>query len=214
MQYEIKKVDSHISGHLDWVCDIVFFEIVKCDKCLHEHKEYYTFEDTTGIIGVENARKKAIEIIEEYEDANYNWHNLNERQLQNLIDIYDGDEDRLIAFCIELDISYKDSFDIVWDNYHTHTLKLDDEEYLVLTDEEADKVERERVESVIDDCYLAEFEYEERKSGNSNPLLQYLDKDKWIDDWCGNRGENISSYNGQELESKYNGTTYYIYRTN
>jgi hypothetical protein len=212
MQYEIKKVDNHISGHLDWVCDIVFFEVVKCDKCLHEHKEYYTFEDTTGIVGIENAKKKAIEIIEAYEDENFDYDNINERQLNYLNVVFDNDIDKVVALGRELQLSYSELLEVVITKYDAFV--VDDEEYLVLTDKEANKVERERVESVIDDCYLAEFNFEEKKSGRSNPLLQYLDKDKWIDDWCGNRGENINGYDGIELESNYNGTTYYIYRTN
>ena len=83
--------------------------------------------------------------------------------------------------------------------------------YLVATDDEADVLEREYVENVIDECYLAEFISEEQKSRRSNPLLTYLDKDKWIDDWCGNRGENLSSQDGIEHEIKIVNEWFFIY---
>jgi hypothetical protein len=45
-------------------------------------------------------------------------------------------------------------------------------------------------------------------------LQNYVDKDKWIDDNSGNRGENLNGYDGNEEEVEFEGTTYYIYRNN
>lgn len=80
-------------------------------------------------------------------------------------------------------------------------------EYLVLTDEEADRAADERLESYIDDCILpevpAEFSYYFNREA--------LSRDALLSD---GRGHTIASYDSNEEEEKVNGTWYYIYRTN
>ena len=81
---------------------------------------------------------------------------------------------------------------------------VDDGEYIVLTDEEADDFETEYLESIF------------REMTHSIPdnLERYMDIDKFTCENSGNRGENISGYDGVELSQDYDGTTYYIYRSN
>ena len=88
------------------------------------------------------------------------------------------------------------------------------QEWLILDEYEVDGYEREYVENLIEDCFLYEYRMEEKKSGRSNPLLQYVDKDKWIDDLCGDRGNHLSGYDGVEYGEKVNDTWYYLYRQN
>ena len=81
---------------------------------------------------------------------------------------------------------------------------IDDGEYLVLTDSEADDWEEEHLRSLFQDM----------TSEVNGSLSQYLDEDKFVEDNSGNRGENINSHDGREEGIAFEGTTYYIYRSN
>lgn len=83
---------------------------------------------------------------------------------------------------------------------------VDDGEYLVLTDSEADDWEEEGLRQLFDDMVPREV----RDSFVGN----YLDVEKFVEDNSGNRGENINGYDGTEEEVEFEGTTYYIYRNN
>lgn len=93
-------------------------------------------------------------------------------------------------------------------------------DYLVCTDNEADELEKERVESTIEECYLSEMKYSHNGYNFSkrevNQVWQYIepyiDIDRWVNDWCGNRGENLSNYDGCEYEELVNDTWYFIYK--
>ena len=98
--------------------------------------------------------------------------------------------------------------------YDENRIEYGNQEYLVLTDDEADELSREQTEQLIEDCYLYEYKKDEEKSGKSNPLLQFLDLEAWIDDWSSNRGEILASYDSEENDITIDNTTYYIYRTN
>ena len=81
---------------------------------------------------------------------------------------------------------------------------IDDWDYLSLTDKEADEAEDERLESYIDECILSEI---------PEPYRSYFDSTSWKRDArMDGRGHIISSYDGDEHEQVYNGTTYFIYR--
>jgi len=78
------------------------------------------------------------------------------------------------------------------------------EEYLVLTDDEADDQENEYLESYIDECLEI--------PDNVRP---YFDEEKWKKDArMDGRGHSLSCYDGSEYEEEVDGTTYYIYRRN
>lgn len=80
---------------------------------------------------------------------------------------------------------------------------IDDGEYLVLTDSEAEKFEKEHLEQLFDE--IADI---------PSYLSNYVNKEKWIDDSTGERGQNLATYDGEEYDIEFEGETYYIYRTN
>jgi hypothetical protein len=83
-------------------------------------------------------------------------------------------------------------------------LSFDDREFLVLTDDEAEKKWDEHLDSYIEEC----LEIPEH-------LRFYFDEEKWKDDArMDGRGHSLSSYDGHEHEIKINETEYFIYRTN
>ncbi len=143
---------------------------------------------------------------------------LKDFQYDRLNDILDTEyANRIIALAIHLDLTVKECvLDIKKATYGEYYYEYGNQEYLVLTDDEANKLEEENVRSVIEDCYLWEYQQEEKKTGRSNPLLQYLDIDKWVEDWCGYKGHNLASYDGIEYEIKlqWSKEWWYIYRTN
>lgn len=80
------------------------------------------------------------------------------------------------------------------------------EEYLVLTDEEADEKWDEMLDSYIDDCLEI-----------PDNVRKYFNEDKWKDDArMDGRGHAISSYDGNETREydEDTGDVYYIYRIN
>ena len=86
----------------------------------------------------------------------------------------------------------------------TNTFRYYDEEYLVLTDEEADEKWDEEL-----DYYLEELVYPELPEH----LRGYFDDEAWKEDAkTDGRGHAISRYDGYEYEETVNGVTYFIYR--
>ena len=79
---------------------------------------------------------------------------------------------------------------------------IDNVDYKVLDDTEAQKEFDASIESAIDDVL-----YEIPKH-----LRQYFDKDSYIADNFNDRGTQLSYYDGCEYEESVNGTTYYIYK--
>jgi hypothetical protein len=103
--------------------------------------------------------------------------------------------------------------------------------YLVLTDDEADEMVKEYILSsvwafnssfVASHCDLdipqEAIEAIQEKCESSNPILLKLikDTDDFIQDAISSdgRGHFIGFYDGEEDEQEVNGTTYFIYRTN
>ena len=79
-------------------------------------------------------------------------------------------------------------------------------DYLVLTDEEAEDRWDESMDSYIEECILPEL---------PKHLQFYFDSEKWKKDASyDGRGHCLASYDGEEHEEEVNGTTYYIYRIN
>lgn len=84
--------------------------------------------------------------------------------------------------------------------------EVDDGEYLVLTDSEADAWEEEGLRQLFQDMLPRELQ--------DSWFYKYIDEDGFVEDNSGNRGENINGYDGTEDEVEFEGTTYYIYRNN
>lgn len=89
--------------------------------------------------------------------------------------------------------------DCDWDDAKS---KIDNEDYKVLDDDEAQKEFEERIESAIDDIL---YEIPEH-------LRQYFDNESYIEDNLNDRGSLLGSYDECEYEEEVNGTTYYIYK--
>ena len=124
-------------------------------------------------------------------------------ELQNLYD------HKIIALAKHLDISPMEANeDIQQSNYNDCLYSYSGIEYLVCTDDEADELEREYLENMIDECYL----YSLKNENKNHPALDYIDIERWINDWSGNRGENLGRYDGKENEEDVSGLTYYIYK--
>lgn len=81
------------------------------------------------------------------------------------------------------------------------------QEYVIATDSEADQIERDYIESLIENILY------EIKRDYPN-IVKYIDEESMMDDYSENRGRNIASYDGYENEEKVNDTYYYIYRIN
>lgn len=80
------------------------------------------------------------------------------------------------------------------------------EEYLVLTDDEADERFEDELETYIEDCIWPEI---------PNYLREYFDKERWKEDArCDGRGRSLAHHDGEENDwySDYCSERYYIYR--
>lgn len=96
--------------------------------------------------------------------------------------------------------------DITVSTYDENLLEYGSEEYLVLTDDEADNL----LEDSLDN-YLEEIIYPELQ-GN---LKNYFDDEAWKNDArYDGRGHSLSGYDGNENEEEVNEETFYIYRQN
>lgn len=107
-----------------------------------------------------------------------------------------------LAKHLDLNIDDLEEIEVEDGNY----ISYKDNRYIVCTDKEADKLERERLESIIDECYLPYIPEDIRYI-----VENHLDIEGWIDDWSGHRGENLNTTDGREYEQEINGVTYYIY---
>ena len=89
---------------------------------------------------------------------------------------------------------------------HYGIWKYGKEEYLVLTDEEADEKWDEILDSYIDECLEI-----------PDNMRQYFNEEKWKDDAkMDGRGNAIANYDGNERRERDEdtGEVYYIYRIN
>lgn len=104
-------------------------------------------------------------------------------------------DDRALALTINNDIYYAEAVELI-----------DDEEYFVLTDKEADE------KAELEGEYLLEYALSEIP----DYLHQYFDSDQYVKDQVSNdRGEVLNTYNGDEESITLdNGLVYYIYRRN
>ena len=101
--------------------------------------------------------------------------------------------EKVLALMVNNGINFSDAEDLI-----------DDEEYFVLTDDEADTMARYYGYNYFDDIILPEVpEY----------LHRYIDQDSWVEDYLQDgRGGIIARYDGVECTQEINSTTYYIYR--
>lgn len=138
--------------------------------------------------------------IEDDDKLSHEWFIYQGTEDGTIFDFYDefirNDlDDRILALTIEKDIYYEEA----------ETL-IDDEDYWVLTDKEAD--EKAELE--------AEYLLENALSEVPSYLHRYFDSDQYLKDQVSNdRGHILNTYNGSEDSITLdNGSVYYIYRRN
>lgn len=133
------------------------------------------------------------ELTEEY-SAEWFVYQMNnpEKSLQGFFEtILDHLDESVVALAVNLEISYSDA-----------ESKISSSEYLVLTDEEADKEAKARANNkLVDELYNI-----------PEHLITYFDKDSYIDEQLEDRDSLLDYWDGSGDEETVNGTTYYIYR--
>jgi hypothetical protein len=96
-------------------------------------------------------------------------------------------------------------------SYDENIFEAEGGEYLVVTDEEADELWEESLDSYLEECIYPELQ------GN---LQNYFDDEKWKSDArYDGRGHSLSGYDGNEnketvTDKNGNSETFYIFRTN
>ena len=89
-------------------------------------------------------------------------------------------------------------------SYDDNVFEYGREEYLVITDDEAERLWDEDLDNYIDDC----LEIPEA-------IRPYFDEEKWKNDArTDGRGHSLNRYDGNEIEIKVSNTQYFIYRQN
>lgn len=83
---------------------------------------------------------------------------------------------------------------------------INNHDYMVYTDDEANEAQTESIQCYINDCILPEI---------PEAYRYYFDSDRFIGDAeQDGRGHALAHYDGEEIEEKVNGTDFYIYRIN
>jgi len=113
-------------------------------------------------------------------------------------------ETKIKALASHLECKKKD---ITPSTYDDNLFEWEGEEYLVCTDDEADSLWEESLDSYLEDCIYPEL------TGN---LASYLNDEAWKNDArADGRGHSLSGYDGEEIEvTLKSGDTFYIYRVN
>ena len=110
-------------------------------------------------------------------------------------DELDEDQQKIIAL---MEVA-----DLEWDESEK---AIDDCDYYVYTEEEADKAFEEAIDNYIDECVLSEIPPQYRN---------YFDRDAFMKDCkMDGRGHSLSSYDGSEESIIVLNTEYFIYRCN
>ena len=90
--------------------------------------------------------------------------------------------------------------------YDENIFEYGSEEYLVVTDEEADELWGQELDNYLEECIYPEL------TGN---LASYFDDEAWKRDArYDGRGHSLGRYDGHENEETVKDETYYIYRVN
>ena len=145
------------------------------------------------------------------------------------------DNPRIKALSKYLELTKEEEKEIYYESYDIYC--FGNEEYLVLTDDEADEKVAEYIKDSVwafnpsflsshSDIDEGVFKLLQDKCESANEAVLKLikDFDKFVEDAVGTdgRGHFLSSYDGEENEiglfkffcPEYNNETYYIYRTN
>lgn len=92
------------------------------------------------------------------------------------------------------------------ERYNDKVFSWGNREFLVVTDDEADKLWDEELDNYLDECVLTEL---------PENVRHYFDREKWKHDArIDGRGHALNRYDGNEDCVEIDGTDYFIYRQN
>ena len=101
-------------------------------------------------------------------------------------------DEQVLALMVEDDLYYSDA-----------EKAIDNDDWLVLTDDEADKLASDYAESYVEDALQEIPEH----------LQRYFDSELFISDTLSDgRGHLLAHWDSEEREQTVNGTIYYLYR--
>ena len=107
----------------------------------------------------------------------------------------DEDQQKIIALMEVADLDWSEA-----------EQAIDDCDYYVYTDEQADEAFDLALEDYLDECILPEL---------PESAQRYFDREAWKSDAsCDGRGHTLAAYDGDELYTTILDTEYYIYRCN
>lgn len=90
--------------------------------------------------------------------------------------------------------------------YANNMFEHNTEEYLIVTNDEANELWEEFLDSYLKECVYPEL---------PDHLVRYFDDNAWKSDArFDGRGHSLNLYDGTEYEETVKGETYYIYRQN
>ena len=113
------------------------------------------------------------------------------------------EEQRIEALAQHLDLTGDEWEEVTVSNYDETLLEYGQQEYMVLTDSEADERREEYLDSYIDDCIIPEL---------PEHLEHYFDEEAWKRDARRDgRGHCLSGYDGHEHQVAHG---LFIYRIN
>ena len=205
-----------------YIPDSNFVSVAKLLKYIEDkelkHLSYVDEDIVDGYIQDFKQLIKEIKIEYEYNrpfTSGYSFDTFIKYAKENNLEWYENanstDLDKIYVLATHLNLYLSELKDIeIDDTYSITYYYYAKEEYCILKDDEADELEEETVRNTINDCYL----YDLIKGNKDHPALNYIDIDRWVEDWCGNRGENLNPYDGTEYDYKVNDTWYYVYRQN
>jgi len=110
-------------------------------------------------------------------------------------DDLDEDQQKIVALMEVADLDWDES-----------EKAIDDCDYYVYTEEQADEAFEEAIDNYIDDCVLSEIPPHYRNYFNRDAFM----KDCLMD----GKGHTLATYDGEELYTTVLDTEYYIYRCN
>ena len=112
-------------------------------------------------------------------------------------------KNKVKALAQHLGVSKKD---IEQSTYDENIFEFVGQEYLVVTDEEADDLWEQELDSYLEECIYPEL---------TGDLSRYFDDEAWKRDVkFDGRGHSLARYDGHENEETVKDETYYIYRVN
>ena len=113
------------------------------------------------------------------------------------------EDEKIIALAKHLEIDALNANDNI-ENDGNNTYIISGNEYKIYTNDEANDADRNYCEMIVDDDM-----FDIRKKYPH--IVDYVDTEKMVEDYMGDRGNHLASYDGIENEETVSGTKYYIY---